>query len=144
MAFHAIPDEGTVTFDQACAVPFRVDVERIEYCLITSTAGRWIFPKGFVERGETLEQAALKEAFEEAGIQGHVVGEPIGYYEIEKKGRRKSVIAVLMEVSHMEQEWHEASFRQRRWVSRREAQRLISEPYLFELLEAAHARVRAA
>jgi 8-oxo-dGTP pyrophosphatase MutT (NUDIX family) len=34
----------------------------------------WIFPKGHVERGETLEAAALREAEEEAGITGVVIG----------------------------------------------------------------------
>ena len=34
----------------------------------------WIFPKGHVESGETLEQAALRELREEAGIVGELVG----------------------------------------------------------------------
>jgi 8-oxo-dGTP pyrophosphatase MutT (NUDIX family) len=33
----------------------------------------WIFPKGHVEKGETLEAAALREAKEEAGVSGVVV-----------------------------------------------------------------------
>jgi 8-oxo-dGTP pyrophosphatase MutT (NUDIX family) len=35
--------------------------------------GHWVFPKGHVEEGETLEQAALREAEEEAGVTGAIV-----------------------------------------------------------------------
>jgi ADP-ribose pyrophosphatase YjhB (NUDIX family) len=31
--------------------------------------GRWTPPSGFMERGETLERAAVRETFEEAGVQ---------------------------------------------------------------------------
>lgn len=35
--------------------------------------GHWVFPKGHVEPGETLEEAALREAHEEAGVRGEIV-----------------------------------------------------------------------
>jgi 8-oxo-dGTP pyrophosphatase MutT (NUDIX family) len=43
--------------------------------LITSkrNADHWLFPKGHVEEGETLEETALREAEEEAGIRGEVI-----------------------------------------------------------------------
>jgi len=34
----------------------------------------WIFPKGHVEPGESLDEAALREAGEEAGVSGTLLG----------------------------------------------------------------------
>ena len=41
--------------------------------------GKWTFPGGFVERGERAEEAAEREALEEAGVELKV-GEIIGLY----------------------------------------------------------------
>jgi ADP-ribose pyrophosphatase YjhB (NUDIX family) len=37
-------------------------------------AGRWSFPAGYVNRGEVLEDAAVREVREEFGVQAHVTG----------------------------------------------------------------------
>ncbi len=139
MTFQAASCEWTPDADQACAVPFREQVDRIEYCLITSSRGRWKFPKGFVEPGETVDEAALKEAYEEAGLHGRVVGDPIGSYKIFKKGRTRTVMAMLMEVSRSDAAWQEDGERERRWVTADEAHALFSEPELHDLLKAARA-----
>jgi 8-oxo-dGTP pyrophosphatase MutT (NUDIX family) len=66
----------------AAAVPVR---ERgsggIEFLLVrTSNGARWTLPKGGRERGETLAQAAAREALEEAGASGRIREEPIAAY----------------------------------------------------------------
>jgi len=37
-------------------------------------AGRWSFPSGFVDRGEVVEEAALREAYEETGLELELTG----------------------------------------------------------------------
>lgn len=36
--------------------------------------GRWVFPGGFVDRGEPVQQAAVRETFEESGLRVGLTG----------------------------------------------------------------------
>lgn len=119
---------------QACVIPFRQLGKDISYCLITSYDNkRWIFPKGFVDGDERPEETGLKEAFEEAGLHGRVVGPPLGRYVYSKWGSVMDVTVLLMEVGRADDSWLE-DFRLRRWSSGKEALGLIGKPELREML----------
>ena len=126
---------------QASVVPFRRIAGEPEFCLITSRrTGRWGFPKGTIERGESLEQAALKEALEEAGLLGEILG-GLGHYSYAKNGRMLDVGVLLMEVTVVRDNWKEANQRQRRLARAEEARPLLCRPHLGRLLAAALERL---
>jgi 8-oxo-dGTP pyrophosphatase MutT (NUDIX family) len=58
--------------EQVAAVCYRLHGDNIEFLLVKTGKGRWIFPKGSVEPGLTHAQAAALEAFEEAGVHGRM------------------------------------------------------------------------
>lgn len=103
------------TVKQAAALPFRGRDEQLEVCFITTrTSGRWSIPKGFIDPGDTAPVTARKEAREEAGVHGRVVGSPVGYYEITKRGVRYTVVVYLLQVSRADARWNEQDCREQR------------------------------
>jgi 8-oxo-dGTP pyrophosphatase MutT (NUDIX family) len=128
---------------QATAVPYQWREGSLEFCLITSTEQRhWAFPKGMVDPGETGAETALKEAREEAGLEGSIDGEPLGQYRYSKWGLDLEVTVLLMRVTHMADEWLESHVRERRWATADEARQLIARPELRSMLDTAIARLR--
>ena len=128
---------------QACAVPFRRVADGFSVCLITSLKKkRYIFPKGIIDPGETPEQTALKEALEEAGLRGRILGAPLGGYQDSKWGATLDVTVLLMEVDHFEDNWPEADQRERCWVGSAEAEQLVQKPELKHMLRCAIQRLQ--
>ncbi len=125
-------------FEQSGVIPYRQAVTGLEFLLITSrNAKRWLIPKGLVEPDLTPAQSALKEAYEEAGIRGRIVGEPIGTYEYEKWGGLCRVEVFLCDVTAELTKWPEADVRQRRWYPVEEAVEIVEDPSLRLLLRKA-------
>jgi phosphohistidine phosphatase len=127
---------------QASVVPYQRRNGQIAFSLINTRKGNWIFPKGIIDPGETVEETAAKEALEEAGIAGRIFLPPLGQYEYFKWDTTLNVTVLLMEVSRIDDAWEE-DWRQRRWVSADEAEALIVRPELRALLHAAIARIEA-
>ncbi len=110
-----------------------------EVLLITSRdTGRWIIPKGWPMAGRTLAQAALQEAWEEAGVRAGTA-EELGVYHYDKAQDEGFAIPVevqvfLVPVGTLADQWPEEAQRHRRWFPPRTAAGLVAEPELAALL----------
>ena len=72
------------------AVCYRMGKRGIEFLLVQTSGGRWIFPKGGVECGLTQAQSAALEAIEEAGVHGRMEEMPFTrYFRAEHDGAKK-------------------------------------------------------
>ncbi|SIS58813.1 NUDIX hydrolase [Phaeovulum vinaykumarii] len=113
----------------------------LEVLMISSLRrGRWIIPKGWPMKGRSLAGAALREAWEEAGVHGKVSSRPIGRYHYDKERAgglplRCEVRVFRVDVDHLDDDHPEAGRRKRHWMHPREAAGLVDEPGLAALLE---------
>ena len=93
-------------YEKSCgAVIFTRMNNEIKYLLIRNLAGTYGFPKGHVEQGETEEQTALREVFEEVGLAVKLVSgfrsedeHPIP----QKENTMKQIVYFLGEYSNQE------------------------------------------
>ena len=92
--------------------------------------GDWSLPKGHIEKGESKEEAAIREVKEETGIEARIVGdlqEVVYFYRRPKEGlTRKSVYYYLMEAVTDELGGPNWEVSEARWVPMSEAERLLS------------------
>jgi 8-oxo-dGTP pyrophosphatase MutT (NUDIX family) len=108
-----------------------------EFLLITSRdTGRWIIPKGWPIIGLKSNEAALQEAWEEAGVRNsHASTDPVGTYTYQKRQATGLEIPVetlvySVEVQELSAEFPEAHERTRKWVKAEAAARMVNEPAL--------------
>jgi 8-oxo-dGTP pyrophosphatase MutT (NUDIX family) len=125
---------------QIAALCYRVVKKKVQVLVISSRGtGRWIVPKGWPMDGKTPADAALQEAWEEAGVIGKVVSAPLGLYSYQKVQDAAPdfpCIAVVyaVKVKSLAKEFPEAGERRIRWVGRKKAARLVDEPELSRIL----------
>lgn len=96
----------------------------------------WGIPKGFLDPGDTTGDAALREAYEEAGLNGRLIGDAIGSYLYAKRGSRYTVEVFLMEVLQEEPAWPERWLRVRAWFGLDEGMILLSDHPVSRLFDA--------
>ncbi|WP_339770557.1 NUDIX hydrolase [uncultured Pseudosulfitobacter sp.] len=125
---------------QFAALCWRVMDGKVQILLITSRgSGRWIVPKGWPMDGQTPGEAALTEAWEEAGVLGKVDWRPVGLYSYSKSVDDDSdmpCVAMVypVRVKSLAKTFPEALERKRRWVGRKKAARLVEEPELAQII----------
>lgn len=120
--------------DVAAAVPYRCTDDGPRFLLVRTKGGdKWTFPKGHKEKNESLAEAAVREAREEAGIEGKIDGKRLAKYRYpdgSASGRKKDyrVAAFLLEV-HTEglERTGTDALRELAWTGPDEARRLLEE-----------------
>lgn len=125
---------------QVAALCYRGKGPDMEVLLVTSRdTGRWIIPKGWPINGLDTSEAALQEAWEEAGVQnGKTTAEPIGSYTYDKVMRAGLPVPVEtlvfpVAVQDLSPKFPESRERTRQWVSPETAAQLVNEGELKDI-----------
>jgi phosphohistidine phosphatase len=121
-------------YDQSAVIPYKMENEQVKILLIKSRKGKWIIPKGIIEKGLSPQESALKEAVEEAGVDGKVNEELMGEYKYDKWGGTCNVKVFAMQVENEYEKWEEDYFRIRKWFSLEKAITKINNLELVEML----------
>ncbi|KAL1916341.1 uncharacterized protein VTP21DRAFT_5958 [Calcarisporiella thermophila] len=103
----------------------------------------WVLPKGGWENDESIESAAIRETYEEAGVRGRISCH-LGIWPHTKMISTGAPRAIFywyeLEVVDIEDHWPEENQRQRKWFPLHEAIELVTKPFIREALEACKAR----
>ena len=125
---------------QAGVLAWLPGLDPVRFALVTSRrTGRWVFPKGGIDAGMTAHEAAAQEAYEEAGLIGTPLANPVGGFMIPKIRPPMiwtiEVTLYAMPVDDIHDVWLEAGQRLRRFVTIEEARALMTEPEMLDLAE---------
>ncbi|MGH1463817.1 MAG: NUDIX hydrolase [Cognatishimia sp.] len=126
---------------QVAALCYRSTDNGKDVLLITSRdTRRWIIPKGWPIKGMNASQAAMQEAWEEAGVsKGRGSKDSIGSYSYDKRMATGWTVPVEtlvfpVDVQKLKDDFPEAKERDRKWVPSAEAANLVHEPELQDIL----------
>lgn len=133
------PSQKREVRTQFGALCYRTRDNHTQILLITSRGtGRWILPKGWPMADISPNDAALQEAWEEAGVEGKVMGNSLGIYSYRKLDDQidlPCVVAVFpIKVQRLKSKYPEKEQRQRRWFAPKKAAELVSEPELAQII----------
>jgi 8-oxo-dGTP pyrophosphatase MutT (NUDIX family) len=128
------------SFVQLAALCWRRGPEGPEVLLVSSSSGRWILPKGWPMDGKSPAEAALTEAWEEAGVaRGKPSRKPLGDYMAIKRTPQGDVVPCLhrvyaIKVRKIAKSYPDAHRRDRIWLSPEAAAARVDEDGLREIL----------
>lgn len=128
---------------QVAALCYKETKRGRQVLLITSRdTGRWIVPKGWPMKGKDDHEAALIEAWEEAGVsKADIEEEPMGVFEYAKGLSSGDSVPVeaqvyLTRVRDLQKSYPEVHQRTREWFNPKDAAELVDEPDLKKILRA--------
>ena len=126
----------------AGAVVFRVVENEPQYLILCSNQNIWGFPKGHVEKGETEEQTALREIFEETGLKGNFISgfnERTSYlFTLNEKIINKNVVFFLFEAEDKNVKLADLEHKSHKWLSYEDAKKLLTYNDSKQILEKAN------
>jgi ADP-ribose pyrophosphatase YjhB (NUDIX family) len=101
---------------------------------------RWAIPKGWPMKGRRSAEAAAQEAYEQAGLIGHIVGKrPIGNFHYPKRLAKGEVLCqvrvFLFRIEGQLDEWSEKGQRYTKWFDAKEVASLVEEGGLAEIID---------
>ena len=124
----------------AGGVVYRKHEGRPEFALILCS-GRpvWCLPKGLVEKGEAVEDAAAREVQEETGLTGKLEGSlgEVEYWFVSKEDNariHKKVHFFLFKYAGGSPDDHDSEVEQVGWFSAKEALKIMAYPSEREIL----------
>ncbi len=121
---------------QAGCLPVRRGKSGIKVLLVTSKyTGQWIAPKGGIEEGETPAEAATREAAEEAGVSGRILGR-LGSFDYNRGGGECRVEAFALLVTEQYDDWPERQQRRRKWFKLKRALNVVHRSEALGMLKA--------
>ena len=107
----------------AGGVIFKKNENSVQIILVSVRNGQaWCLPKGIVDKGETTEEAALREVSEETGLTGRIIdklGDINYWYYIKEENIkcRKTVYFYLMEYVSGDTADHDMEVDEAEWFS---------------------------
>jgi len=113
---------------QVAAVCYRRRRSGIEFLLVRTSSGRWIFPKGRIEESLSNREAAAREAWEEAGALGLIEPRAFHIFRYTRGDPDQDLVfieAYLLEV--LRTGFPEEEHREPTWFNAEEGRRAVSE-----------------
>ena len=122
-------------------IPYRYmrkgEEKELEVLVISTQNGIGMqFPKGGWETDESMEQAALRETIEEAGVVGNIQSK-LGkwFYKSKRQNAVHEGFMFSLLVKKQLENWPEKNSRTRRWMSVNEAKEVCPHTWMKEALD---------
>ena len=114
----------------AGGVVIKKERKEVKVLLIKDSYGHWIWPKGHIEKGESAEEAAIREISEETGLKTLEIVKKLGkqeyYFTLKGKKIFKTVMVFLLKANAREKLKIQAEeIEDARWFSAEKALKTI-------------------